>query len=92
MPLALFFPLLLEMLIVVDKTVGFRHGVDDKEYAFSYSVLRVKHRTSYNLGTRAIDKMFEKSLKFCVKHSSRGKVQYLAFSHLMQNTNPVALK
>ena len=41
-----FFPLLLEMLIGVDKKVGFRHGIDDKEYAFSYSVLRVKHHTS----------------------------------------------
>ena len=45
-PLALFFPLLLEMLIGVHKRVVFRHDIDDKEYAFSYSVLRVKHRTS----------------------------------------------
>ena len=46
LPLALFFPLLHEMLIGVYKKVGFRHGIDDKEYAFFYSVFRVKHHTS----------------------------------------------
>ena len=43
--LALFFLLLLEMLIRVDKRVGFRHATDDEQYAFSYSSLKVKHRT-----------------------------------------------
>ena len=41
--LAFFFPLMLGMLIGVDKTVRFRHVIDDGEYAFSYSGLRVKH-------------------------------------------------
>ena len=43
--LALFFPLLHGMLIRVDKRVGFRHAIDDEQYAFSYSESRVKHRT-----------------------------------------------
>ena len=43
--LAIFFPLLLRVLNGVDKGVGFRHAVDDEEYAFSYSGARVKHRT-----------------------------------------------
>ena len=42
--LALFFPLLLRMLIGVDKRVGFWYARDDEEYAFSYSQSRVKHR------------------------------------------------
>ena len=72
--LALFFFLLLEMLIGVDKRLGFRHAIDDEQYAFSYTGLRVKNRTPYDLVTRAIDKIFEKSLRFLVKLSSRGKV------------------
>ena len=43
--LALFFHLLLGMLIGVDKIVGFWQSIDDEEYAFSYSKSRVKHRT-----------------------------------------------
>ena len=43
--LALFFPLLLGMLIVLDKRFGFRYAIDDQEYAFSYSGLRIKHHT-----------------------------------------------
>ena len=42
---ALCFLLLLGMLIGVDKRVGFRHAIEDEEYAFSYSKSRVKHRT-----------------------------------------------
>ena len=41
--LALFFPLLLVMLIRVDKRVGFRHAIGDEEYVFSYCGSRVKH-------------------------------------------------
>ena len=43
--LALFFLLLLEMLIRVDKRVGFWYATDDEQYAFCYSSLKVKHRT-----------------------------------------------
>ena len=43
--LVLFFPLFLKMLISVDKR-GFQHAIDDEQYAFSYSELRVKHRTA----------------------------------------------
>ena len=42
--LALFFPLLLEMLIKVGKRAGFWDAIEDEEYAFSYSGLRIKHR------------------------------------------------
>ena len=43
--LALFFPLLLGMVMGVDKRVTFRHAIDDEEYTFSYSEPRVKHCT-----------------------------------------------
>ena len=42
--LALFFPLLLGMIIRKDKRVGFRYAIDDEEYAVSYSGSRIKHR------------------------------------------------
>ena len=72
----LYFPLLLGILLGVDKRVGFQHAIDDEQYVFSYSGLRAKHRTSYDLVvTRDIEKVFEKSLRFRVKYSSRGKVQ-----------------
>ena len=69
------------MLIGVDKRVGFRHAIYDEEYAFSHSGLKGKHRTPKDLVTRAIDKIFEKSLRFCVKHSPQGKVRCLFFSN-----------
>ena len=40
--LALLFHLLFGILIGVDERVGFRHAIDDEEYAFSYSESRVK--------------------------------------------------
>ena len=40
------FPFVAWNVIRIDKTVGFRHAIDDEEYAFSYSGLMVKHRTS----------------------------------------------
>ena len=43
--LTLFFLSLLGMLIGVDKGAGFWDAIDDEEYAFSYSGLRLKHRT-----------------------------------------------
>ena len=43
--LALFFSLLLRMLIGVDKRAGFRYVIDDEEYTSSYSGWRVKHHT-----------------------------------------------
>ena len=43
--LTLFFPLLLGMLVGVDKGAGFWDAIDDEEYAFSYSRSRLKHRT-----------------------------------------------
>ena len=43
--LALFFLFLFGILIGVDKRVGFRHAIDDEEYAFCYSGSKVKHRT-----------------------------------------------
>ena len=51
----LFFSLLLGILIGVDKRVDFQHATDDEEHAFSSSKLWVKHRTPYNLVTRAIE-------------------------------------
>ena len=81
--LALFFPLLLGMLIRVNERVGFRHALDDEQYAFSYSGSRVKQRTPLDLVTRGIDKIFGKNLGFHVKYCSRGKVQYLAFSNFL---------
>ena len=45
LPFFFFFPLLLEILIEVDIRVGFRHAIDDEEYAFLYSGWIVKHRT-----------------------------------------------
>ena len=41
----LFFPLLLGMLIVVDKRASFLHIINDEEYEFSFSRWLVKHRT-----------------------------------------------
>ena len=81
--LAFFFPLLLGMLIGVDKTVGFRHAIDDAKYTFSYSELMVKHCTPSDLVIRAIDKIFQKNLTFHVKYCSRGKVQFLVFSNFL---------
>ena len=81
--LALFFPLLLEMLIRVDNRVGFPHAIDDERYAFSYSGSRAKHHTPQDLVTRGIDKIFDKNLGFHVKYCSRGKVQYLVFSNFL---------
>ena len=43
--LVLFVPLFLGMLIEADKRVGFQHAIDDEKYTFSYSGLRVTHRT-----------------------------------------------
>ena len=43
--LALFFPFLLGMLIGGDKRVRFRPAEDDEEYAFSYSMSKIKHGT-----------------------------------------------
>ena len=47
--LALFFPLLLGLLIRVDKRVGFRHTIDDEKYAFSYFGSRSKSKALYTL-------------------------------------------
>ena len=45
LPFFFFFPLLLGILIEVDIRVGFRHAIDDEEYAFLYSGWIIKHRT-----------------------------------------------
>ena len=71
------------MLIGVDKRVGFRHAIDDKEYAFSYSGSRIKHRTPYYLVAKGIEKLHEKNSGFHVEYCSRRKVQYLVFSNFL---------
>ena len=71
------------MLIGVDKRAGFRHAIDDKEYAFFYSGSRIKHRTPYDLVAKGIEKLHEKNSGFHVKYCSRRKVQYLVFSNFL---------
>ena len=46
-----------------------------------YSGSWVKHRNRASHRPRAIDKIFEKNLRFHVKYCSRGKVQYLVLSN-----------
>ena len=53
--IALFFPLLLGILIRADKIV-FTYVVDDEEYTFPHCRSRVKQLTPQDLVTRAIDK------------------------------------
>ena len=77
------------MLIGVDKRVGFRHAIDDKEYAFSYSGSRIKHRTPYDLVAKGIEKLHEKNSGFHVEYCSRRKVQYLVFSNFFASIENV---
>ena len=53
------------------------------EPPFSYSGLRVRHRTPEDMVTRAIGKIYEKNLRFRIKYCSRGKVQYLVLSNFL---------
>ena len=53
------------------------------EPEFSYSGLIVKHRTSWGLVTRIIDKIYDKNLRFHVKYCSRGKVQSPVVSNFL---------
>ena len=69
--LALSFPLFLGILIGVDERVGF----------CSYSGSRIRHHTPSDVVTRAIDRIFEKNLRFHVKYCSKKRVQYLVFSN-----------
>ena len=55
--------------------------MDDEVYTCSYSGSRIRHHTPSDVVTRAIDRIFEKNLRFHVKYCSKKRVQYLVFSN-----------